>query len=277
MLAVISEFAPAKVNLALHVTGRRADCYHLLDSLVVFADIGDLVRVEAADHRSLTIDGPFADGLAADASNLVLRAASAFGAERGAKINLTKNLPVASGIGGGSADAAAALRALSRLWDRPMPDPVALGADVPVCVSLRATRMRGIGDVLEPVQTLPSMFVVLANPGVAVSTADVFRELSHAGGEEIPAIPVGADATTFARWLKGCRNDLEVPACAICPAIAPLIAHIATQEGCLLARMSGSGATCFGLFATLSGAEQAARALKILRPDYWIKAVPILP
>ena len=181
----LTEFAPAKVNLFLHVIGRRADGYHLLDSLVVFAEAADVLRAEPAQALTLHLDGPFAAGLAAEPDNLVLRAARALAAETGvaprARLSLHKNLPVASGIGGGSADAAAALRLLCRLW-QVAPDPAALarfaiglGADVPVCLAGRASRMGGIGERIEPAPTLPACGIVLVNPGVAVATAEVFR------------------------------------------------------------------------------------------------------
>ncbi|MEO8531404.1 MAG: 4-(cytidine 5'-diphospho)-2-C-methyl-D-erythritol kinase [Deltaproteobacteria bacterium] len=274
MRAVISEFAPAKVNLALHVTGKRADGYHFLDSLVVFAGVGDVVEVGVADVLSLTIDGPFGGALTGD--NLVLRAAHAFGAGRGAAIHLTKNLPLASGVGGGSADAAATLRALSRLWDMAVPDALALGADVPVCLAARAARMSGVGEVLAALPALPALGIVLANPGLAVSTASVFRNLSGFGSA-LPALRAWTDAADFAGWLGDCRNDLQAPAEALCPAIMPLLAETSALTGCLLARMSGSGATCFGLFADLALAEAAARDLQLERPSEWVRAAAILP
>ncbi|WP_372834971.1 4-(cytidine 5'-diphospho)-2-C-methyl-D-erythritol kinase, partial [Puniceibacterium confluentis] len=171
-------FAPAKVNLTLHVTGRRADGYHLLDSLVVFADIGDTVSVEASDRLSLAVDGPMAVGVPVDDSNLVLRAARFLNPERGAAILLTKHLPAASGIGGGSSDAAATLRALSELWGVPVPrDVLALGADLPVCMAPGAQRLAGVGDVLTPVPGLPDCDILLVKPGVSVATPQGVRAL----------------------------------------------------------------------------------------------------
>ena len=269
---MISEPAPAKINLALHVTGRRPDGYHLLDSLVVFADVGDVVEVAHADEVSLSVSGPFATALSGD--NLVMRAAQAFGSGRGAAVRLVKNLPVASGIGGGSADAAATLRALSVLWDLPVPDALPLGADVPVCLAGRPARMSGIGEALSAVPPLPPAWLVLANPGMAVSTAEVFRRLGGFG-EALPAVPAWADARGLADWLSASRNDLEGPARAICPEISVLLGDLSALPGCLLARMSGSGATCFGLFGARAEAELAARALRVRRPGEWIVATRI--
>ena len=202
----IEAFAPAKVNLALHVTGQRADGYHLLDSLVVFAGVGDRVSVSDADRLVLDVTGPEGTGLSAAEDNLVLRAARSFDVGRGAAITLFKDLPVASGIGGGSADAAAALRALSQLWEMPLPPPEAvlsLGADVPVCLAGRPARMSGIGGTLAEAPRLPDdLAVVLVNPRVAVSTPAVFRALGSKDNPPMEALPASFDTPTeFAGWL----------------------------------------------------------------------------
>ena len=208
----VEVFAPAKINLTLHVTGQRADGYHLLDSLVVFADVGDSIIVRAAQDLTLAMDGPMAVGLTAGDDNLVLRAARFLGA-RGAAITLTKRLPVSSGIGGGSADAAATLRALSQLWQRPLPAAAAtavLGADVPVCLGARPCRMSGIGSVLAEGLALPPIWVVLVNPGVAVSTPDVFRALQRRAEPPMPAVfPEFSTARQLAGFLRVMRNDLD--------------------------------------------------------------------
>ncbi|MCU9848290.1 4-(cytidine 5'-diphospho)-2-C-methyl-D-erythritol kinase [Defluviimonas sp. WL0024] len=272
-------FAAAKVNLTLHVTGRRADGYHLLDSLVVFAGTGDRIRVSESESLGLTITGPEGAGLDAGADNLVLRAARAFEVERGAAIELDKQLPVASGIGGGSADAAATLSALARLWNLPLPAPdavLALGADVPVCLAGRPARMRGIGERLDPVGGLPEgLALVLVNPRVAVPTPAVFAALERRDNPPITEIPKGCDATDFALWLAVQRNDLEAPAIAIAPVIAEVLAALRACGG-LLSRMSGSGATCFGLFADLAAATRAARRISIEKPGWWTRAAPVL-
>jgi 4-diphosphocytidyl-2-C-methyl-D-erythritol kinase len=276
----LSEFAPAKVNLYLHVTGRRADGYHLLDSLAVFPAVGDRLFAAPADALSLSVEGRFGADLAGEADNLVLRAARALGGTpggwtKGARIRLEKHLPVASGIGGGSADAAAALRLLCRLWGRPAAAPpvalasiaLELGADVPVCLANRPARMGGVGEALTTAPGLPPCGMVLINPGVSLATAAVFR--ARAGGFSAPAeLPAfWPDAAAMVGDLARLRNDLEPPAIALCPVIGVVLAALADVPGCLLARMSGSGATCFGLFPDAATAEAAACALA--RPGWW--------
>lgn len=269
----LTEFAPAKVNLFLHVTGRRADGFHLLDSLVVFPAVGDRLGMMPADRLSLAIEGPFGAELAAEPQNLVLRAAAGFGAAMGREVNfafrLHKALPVASGIGGGSADAAAACRLLARAWRCSTPDTlaVALGADVPVCLASRTARMGGIGDVFRPSPRLPGFGLALVNPGVAVSTPAIFRarEGDFSPVAELPE--AWDDAAAMAADLAGLRNDLEPPALAMAPSIEVVLAALGAQPGCLLARMSGSGATCFGVFATAEAASEAAAAVN--RPGWW--------
>lgn len=274
----VEEFAPAKINLALHVTGRRADGYHLLDSLVVFAGVGDRIVARRDRALSLAIDGPMAAGLETGEGNLVLRAARLAGIA--GRLTLTKVLPLASGIGGGSADAAATLRALGRLWGRPVPDPTevaALGADVPVCLAGRPARMEGVGERLSPLPPLPAAWLVLANPGVALPTPAVFAALAHRNQPPLPPFPGGwADAPALARWLQTARNDLEPPACGIAPVIGLARTTVAGLPGCLLARMSGSGATCFGLFADEMAARRGARLLAEAQPGWWVVAAPML-
>jgi 4-diphosphocytidyl-2-C-methyl-D-erythritol kinase len=273
----LTEAAPAKVNLYLHVTGRRADGYHLLDSLVVFAGIGDVLEAAPSDTLSLRVEGPFAAGLADELDNLVLRAARALAAEAGvparARLVLHKNLPVASGIGGGSADAAAALRLLARLWDL-RPDPsamarlaLALGADVPVCLTGRASRMSGIGEQLAAAPRLPDCGILLVNPGVAVATADVFRARSGPWSSPAPLPAAWSDTASVADHLRQLHNDLEQAAVALQPVIGNVLAVLAGLPGCRLARMSGSGATCFGLFDTPGIAVRAA--MQIRHPGWW--------
>ena len=247
----ITEVAPAKINLCLHVTGRRADGYHLLDSLVVFAGIGDRVTAEPAQTLSLVVDGPEGGALAGDADNLVLRAARSMGVT--AALTLWKALPVASGIGGGSADAAATLRALARLGGRALPDPaesLGLGADVPVCLAAHPRRMQGVGEVLSPLPALPPLWIVLVNPRVPVATPLVFAALIQRDNPPLPDLTLGdvSSAAVFADWLSACtRNDLVEPARKVAPVLASVQASLAKVPGCLLARMSGSGGTHFGL------------------------------
>ncbi len=269
------EFAAAKVNLCLHVTGQRPDGYHLLDSLVVFAGVGDRLHFEPADDLRLTISGPQAASLPVSDDNLILRAARAFGTPQGAHIHLEKHLPVASGIGGGSADAAAALRGLARLWGRTMPDAgtlLALGADVPVCVTACAVRMAGIGETLSAIPALPPAHLVLVNPGVAVPTPAVFRALPRKTNPPLAALPASANLPDFATWLADQRNDLEAPAMVLAPVIGDVKAALAAQPGCHLARMSGSGATCFGLFAIAQAAETAAQTIARAHPGWWVQS-----
>lgn len=270
--------APAKVNLTLHVTGRRADGYHLLDSLVTFAGVGDRLLLEPADALSLVVTGPEGAGLDGP-DNLVLRAARAFGTGQGARIVLDKHLPVASGIGGGSADAAAALHGLSRLWDVPLPGPaavLALGADVPVCLHGRTCRMAGVGEAISTAPPLPPVWAVLANPRVPVPTPAVFAALTRRDNPpmaaELPRLP---DAPALARWLATQRNDLEPAALTVAPAIAQVLATLAALPGALLTRMSGSGATCFALFATEPAATAAAILLARAHPGWWIAPTPL--
>lgn len=273
-------FAPAKINLHLHVTGRRADGYHLLDSLVAFADVGDVVEAVAGEGLSLALDGPFADGLGAGADNLVLRAAvrlaEAAGVRPDAALRLTKRLPIASGIGGGSADAAAALRVLVRLWGiAPDADMLArlaqgLGADVPVCLARRPALMRGVGEVLADVPALPTFGLLLVNPGVGVSTAAVFGARSAAASAAC-TLPAGwPDLPDLVAWLEQCRNDLEAPARRLCGAVGDVLEAIRTLPGCRLARMSGSGATCFGVFDDAAAARHGADLLGGRR--WWVHA-----
>jgi 4-diphosphocytidyl-2-C-methyl-D-erythritol kinase len=274
-----AELAPAKVNLALHVTGRRADGYHLLDSLVVFPRVGDLLEAEAASGLSLSIDGAFARDLGTGPDNLVLSAALLLrgGAPRGAALRLVKSLPVASGIGGGSADAAAALRLLARLWGLPLPPADAvlgLGADVPVCLDGRSCRMRGIGEEIAPV-SLPPCWLVLVNPGLAVSTPAVFAALACRDNPPMPDTPSLPDAAALADYLATLRNDLEAPATEASPPVAEVLAALASTPGCRIARMSGSGATCFGLFLAEAPALVAAEALRRARPGWWVAAAPV--
>lgn len=273
-MTTVEAFAPAKINLTLHVTGRRSDGYHLLDSLVAFADVGDAIRVSTADDLLLSIDGPFADSLAKDTDNLVLRAARMFLTDQGARILLTKNLPVASGIGGGSSDAAATLRALSELWQLPMPsmqDAMALGADVPVCLAPGAQRLAGVGDRVAPVAALPPCQIVLVNPGVAVSTPSVFRSLHGRASTPMPAeIPSFEDASALATWLVTQRNDLTDPAISVAPVIAEVLSKL-TQSGSLFSAMSGSGATCFALFNEGDRRAQSfVHSITRQHPDWWV-------
>jgi 4-diphosphocytidyl-2-C-methyl-D-erythritol kinase len=279
--------ARAKINLDLKVLGRRADGYHELESLVAFAGVGDLVSLAEADELSLTISGPRGQGLEADERNLILRAARILAEEAGplrwGRFHLVKRLPVASGIGGGSADAAAALRILARLNAIPLGEPALLraagrvGADVPVCLESRARVMAGIGERLGPALRLPPLHAVLVNPGVPVETAAVFRELGLRAGEARSvanhhvAQPVTAGRDPLLDALGGSRNDLEPPALRVAPVLTDLLAQLRTLPGCRLARMSGSGATCFAIFDDCRQSAAAAKALAREHRQWWVK------
>ncbi|WP_374384328.1 4-(cytidine 5'-diphospho)-2-C-methyl-D-erythritol kinase [Dongia sp.] len=277
--------ARAKINLYLHVVGKRDDGYHLLDSLIVFAETGDEIKVAEAGDLSLAIDGPFGAGLTKDAGNLVMRAALALreltDTKRGAAIHLTKNLPLASGIGGGSADAAATLRALIELW-RVKPDEAALmrlaeklGADVPVCLAGRASFVGGIGEEIASAGRLPETHILLVNPLVETPTPAVFK--ARRGDFSAPArwqsVPPNAEA--LATYLDARRNDLTEPAIVVAPVVANVLAAIAATPNCLLSRLSGSGATCFGLYQTAAEAEAARQLLVSQHPHWWFAAAAL--
>jgi 4-diphosphocytidyl-2-C-methyl-D-erythritol kinase len=290
----VTEAAPAKINLALHVRARRADGYHEIETLFAFLRDGDKVSIEEADQDSFELIGPFGPALAGERGNLVLAARDAFAVAQGPlpplAITLDKHLPVASGIGGGSADAAAALRALARLKGI---DPSALanialelGSDVPACLLGKSALGEGRGERLQVVEGLSGIPVLLVNPGVAVSTAAVFRGWDgidrgplfprHPGpvpGSTLPQTPeVEYSRHGMTEWLVAAiegRNDLEAPARAIAPIIGDVVDLLATQPGVTLGRMSGSGATCFALFDSEAARTAAAQAIRSAQPNYW--------
>lgn len=262
----IAALAPAKINLALHVTGRRADGYHTLDSLVVFAETGDRIALAPGRGVTLTLRGPHAAAVPADGDNLVLRAAALIGA-RDLAITLDKRLPAASGMGGGSTDAACLMRLAARAQGLALPGTGALmrlGADLPVCMAAPApSRMQGLGEIVTALADVPALWMLLANPGLPLSTPSVFRALDRPENPPLPPLPEGwTDARHFCAWLgEHTRNDLQAPASALLPEIGSLLDDIARQPGCLLARMTGSGATCFGLFDRRHSLRAARAAL----------------
>lgn len=283
----IVEAAPAKLNLTLQVVGRRADGYHLLDSLVAFTAYGDTVAVAAADTLSLRLDGPFGDVLLGDpAENLVLRAARLLADHAGIKaraaISLTKRLPVASGIGGGSSDAAATLRALVRLWDIAVPEAelaaiaLSLGADVPVCLARRPARLEGIGERITPAPALPPVAMVLVNPGIGLPTPKVFAarrgDFSPGPGTAGVFRTSPPDLAALIAGLADHGNDLTAPAIGLLPEIGDCLARLRAEPGCRLARMSGSGATCFAFFDSAETATTAAAAITAREPRWWAVA-----
>ncbi|WP_196259553.1 4-(cytidine 5'-diphospho)-2-C-methyl-D-erythritol kinase [Pelagibacterium limicola] len=285
----IFESAPAKVNLALHVTGRREDGFHTLHSLCVFTELGDQLFAAPAKEDRLTISGPFAGDLPSGRSNLVLRTIERFRLKfpdhlnGGVAIHLEKHLPVAAGLGGGSADAAAVLRMLARMSSPPVTDgdlfslAASLGADVPMCLFSTTCEVLGIGERLKPLSMFPPVHLVLVNPLTPVVTADVFQRLSSRENPPMPTLPEALDrAAMLSLWLEDTRNDLEAPATEVVPAITDVIAAIKATSGCALARMSGSGATCFGLYGSAPAAHQAAHDLREKLSGYWVAATPVL-
>lgn len=280
--------AAAKINLYLHVTGKRDDGYHLLDTLVAFSDYGDVIDLDVSDSLHLDVTGPFAAALAdlPPEDNLVIKAvrllADTVGYDPDFRITLTKNLPPASGIGGGSADAAAALKACMQYWGISqdaafMPDILTkLGADVPMCFDGRPARIRGIGEIISPLDTpLPPLHAVLVNPGVVLSTPLIFKNYSEPFHEAANELPNWDDYESVIAFLKKQDNTLTTYAMDEKPIIDRVLKSLDEQIGCRLARMSGSGATCFGLFDDKDYAEIAAANIIDLRPDWWVRTVKL--
>ena len=284
MSVTLLEKAPAKINLTLRVLGRRVDGYHELESLVAFADVTDVVTLQPDAEDELKITGPFAGNSGPVADNLVLRALSAArGRITGIKAGrflLEKNIPVAAGLGGGSADAAAALRLIASANGLTLRDPrlmsaaVATGADVPVCLDARARIMRGIGELLSAPIDLSMLPAVLVNPRVPLATRDVFSKFASAKrGSSLADVPRGFDA--LIEFLKQHDNDLTPAACASAPVVGEVLTALQALPGVRLARMSGSGPTCFALFAAQGEAANAAQKLGDQRKDWWIQSATI--
>ncbi len=283
-----ARLAPAKVNLALHVVGRRPDGYHELESLAVFTRFGDRIEAAPADGDELVVTGKYAAAVPLDDGNLIVRAREALRGCFGAaatppvRISLEKNLPVASGVGGGSSDAAAALRALLGVWKLSMEETelarigLALGADVPMCLAAQPLVARGIGEELEAVADFPSLGLVLVNPGVAVSTAEAFAGLQKRDNGRLPPLPRVIDFHSLRGWLEATRNDLEPVARILQPEIGKALAVLKRADAGFV-RMSGSGATCFGLFETGNVAKRAAAAIRARHPDWFVAATRTLP
>ncbi len=282
----ISRIAWAKINLDLLITGRRDDGYHLLDSLVVFADYGDEISVRPSRKLNLSITGPFADMLVREGDNIVLRAArllqDKFDIKQGANIELVKNLPVSSGIGGGSADAAAAIHALMELWNLTDKEaelgelPLSLGADVPVCMASETMHMSGVGERLRPVSLKFPLYLLLVNPGVSLSTAEIFRSRAARKAEYSCSRNLPDEIVTIDQLLdilgRG-GNDLEYDACAAAPKIKKALALIRSGKSCIYAGMSGSGATGYGIFSSLEAAQAQATTITHDFPDWWVRSV----
>lgn len=284
----LAELAPAKINLALHVTGRRPDGYHSIESLVVFTRFGDRITVAHADEDSFAVSGRYAADVPLGGDNLLLRAREALRLDAGpdrtrpAAINLEKNLPVASGVGGGSSDAASTLRGLTRLWRLDISESrlaeigLGLGADVPMCLAGRPLIAAGVGETLSPVTRLPSLGLVLVNPAVAVATPAVFAALEKRDNERLPGLPDQIDFHSLWKWLDSTRNDLQPAAMAVHPAIGQALAALKRADAPFF-RMSGSGATCFGLFETGNVAKRAAASIRARHPDWFVAATRSIP
>lgn len=281
MSDTLTEFAPAKVNLALHVTARRPDGYHDIDTLCVFADLGDRLTVDASCDDRLELTGRYAPALAAELDNIVLKARDLLReANNGlpatpVAISLEKNLPVASGIGGGSADAAATLRALSRLWGAALPDNASLamklGADIPMCLASRPLRASGIGERVELFERFADLAIMLVNPGIEISTPAIFAHLESRSNPPLPALGKSSCFADLVEWMHATRNDLQAPAIQLFPAVAGVLDAV-TGSGAAFSRMSGSGATCFGLFPTLGEARIAADGIARRHPEWFVAA-----
>ncbi len=286
---LLTIFAPAKINLYLHVTGRLDNGYHTLDSLIAFADIGDSIEIEPAQDFQFRVRGVYAEKFSPkeldaspNSSNLAVQAAWSLArtAQKtlNARITLTKNLPLASGIGGGSSDAAAVMWGLCEWWNIPRNAPYLpglmanLGADVPVCFSCKPARVRGIGDVLDPAPPIGETAVVLVNPGKPCPTPKVFAQ--YTGGYREPqALPASLENfKDLVAFLKANDNDLQVPACEIEPEIETVLKALNAQKSCAFARMTGSGATCFGLFKNEMAVQKAAKAIAVKNPGWWVKS-----
>lgn len=289
MPSTITVTAPAKINLALHVVGQRDNGYHELESLVVFADFGDELSASVSNTDVLEITGPFAGSLNGGRANLVAKAVAAFrdrwpeAVNHGVKIVLEKNLPVAAGIGGGSADAAAALRIMETFSRQNIPAnelaelALQLGADVPLCLSSRTCIARGVGEIVQPLQQFPACYLVLINPLQAISTADIFRRLTNKQNAPLPPLPFNlTHIPILGLWMAETRNDLEAPATELMPRIALLTEALRNTHDCVAARMSGSGATVFGLYGSEAAAHQGAHDMRQKFPDCWIAPAPVI-
>lgn len=285
---ILTIFAPAKLNLFLHITKRLSNGYHALDSLVAFADIGDIITIESAPSFSFHINGPFADSFKSkersaflNGENIVIKAARSLSqvADRtlDIKITLTKNLPLSSGLGGGSSDAAATIWGLQKLWKLEhnakyiIPLMAKLGADIPVCLNCTPTRMQGIGDILLPAPTMPEIPILLINPMISCATQDIFLHHNATFKKKTTLPDTFNSVFDLVTTLNTLENDLFEPALNLIPKIGNVINALNTQKQCLFSRMSGSGASCFGLFETIEHAEHSAKKIKTENPDWWIK------
>ena len=272
-----TQIAKAKINLCLHVTGQNTDGYHLLDSLVVFADCGDELTFKRNQNLEIVLDGRFSEDLNSIpiSENIIFNAAKVLDLSNGAEIFLRKNLPVSAGIGGGSADAAATLRGLAQLWNTSLPidNGLALGADVPVCIKSTNQRMQGIGEILTDIEIFPKLSAVLINSGDKVSTLRIFKTLKSKYNQDIGSLPKNKlSFIETIHFLSNLRNDLENPAIELVPNIKNVL-DVLNSCGAELSRMSGSGGTCFGLFQSFELAQKAAKKISLENPKWWVQPV----
>ena len=274
-MTVVETFVPAKVTLTLHVTGQRDDGYHTIDSLAMFADIGDRMTITMPGSFKLSLEGAMLDGVPDDHNNTVIRAARLMRMK--ADFVLEKNIPHAAGLGGGPGDAAATLRILSGFSGKPVPgDGIELGADVPLCLQSESARVTGIGDIVTPIHGLPSLNAVLVNPRLPVLTTEVYKRLKHKVNRPMPdRVPYFETPSEFAKRLKGMRNDLQEPATEKEPVTRQVFDTLERTPGCLLTRMSGSGGTCFGIYNDQETARSAAGRLRESHPSWWVAATQL--
>ncbi len=273
---MISEFAPAKINLSLHVVGQKSDGYHLLDSIVSFANVGDNIRITPGTSGRLKVTGPFAKDLPGPTHNLVLKAASLFNNIKLSQITLEKNIPVMSGVGGGSADAAATVRLLSRFFNKPEPSVeklVCLGADVPVCMQKGIVRMMGVGEEIINLSPAPKVGILLVNPGKALSTAKVFNGVKQKNNSGVNLHgSIEKKLSSWFDWINSMRNDLTDPAIYHVPEIRLILDKLITCDGARVVRMSGSGATCFALFEDFDLLKDAKSKIIKEFPSFWCES-----
>ncbi len=279
---VMKGIAHAKINLSLHITGKLPNGYHKLDSLVVFTEFGDILELRRANKFILTTCGTFNRELPPSSENIILAALQILeGASTEFKINLEKSIPVSAGLGGGSTNAAQALKLAAALLECPLPNDsdkiTSVGSDLPVCLTGKPALVRGFGEKITILDRFFEFPILLVNPNKPVPTGDVYKQLSAVNNPPQTSYPVEGNKCDVIDWLKEQRNDLEAPAFDLCPETKDVLFSLRKQEGCLLARMSGSGGTCFGIFQTMEQTSVAARKIKIGIPEWWVQPTRILP
>ena len=273
----IESLAAAKINLALHVIGFNEERYHEIDSLVTFANIGDIIQVRPYNSLKLSIDGPFASSVPQGAENIIIKAAKFLSLDGKAHIRLTKNLPVQAGLGGGSADAAATLRSLSKLWNLPIPNsPEVLGADIPICLLNETAVVQGIGEKIMPVSIPEKLQIILIKPRTGLSTETVFKTLKEKNNKKMNPYLGTESKYIFKKHIKALRNDLLKPSIELAPIIKDLLSFLNTQNGIYFSQMSGSGTTCFGLFENKIDALKALSNAKMKFPEMWCETAQLL-